>query len=124
MKRGLGVALFLALLLVGLVVWAQCDYTGTARQVLNEDPRFARVEVSAPYSWPDVLLLKGSVRTEIDKWDARDAIWNWTGKSGRCQPKGIINWIWSEEFRDRQVDAQDRPRLRTGNPYWDDRLPK
>ena len=103
MKWGLVVALLLAVPLVGLIVWAQCDYTGTARQALNEDPRFARVEVTAPYSWPDVLLLKGSTRTERDKWDARNAIWSWTGKSGRCQPKGIINWIWSDEYRDYQI---------------------
>ena len=112
------VALVVVVALFVLAAWGGCDYLEVARQVLKEDSRFAKVVVSAPYPWPDVLLLNGLTRTEIDKWDSRDEIWKWTSKSGQCQPKGIINYIWSEEFRDAQTSRTVPPpgRLSTGSP--------
>ena len=116
-----GLLLAAGVILFVTLGWAApCDYLAAARGVLAKEARFANVTVSAPYPWPNVLLLEGHTRTEADKWDARDAIWKWTS-DGDCRPKGILTHVWSEEFRDAQVEKsmrRDPPpgRLRTGSP--------
>ena len=118
MKWVLGGMAFVVVAVFAFAVFARCDYVDAARQALAMDQRFAKVTISAPYPWPDVLLLNGHTRTEIDKWDARDAIWKWTSKEGGCRPKGIVNYVWSEEFRDAQTGRSMPPpgRSSTGSP--------
>lgn len=97
----IGAALAVVVVAVVGLVWGQCDYASVAKTALADDPRFAGVTVAVTLR--DVIALSGKVRTERDKWDARDAIWKRWPTRGCPRPSGVLNYVWSEEFRDSQT---------------------
>ena len=66
----------------------------TAATVLREDPRFSDVRLRQNSGGPlhGTVTLYGTVKTENDKWDARDHMWKILGNPPKG-PKAIFNEI-------------------------------
>ena len=105
-------------LLIGLVLLAGC-YPGMERVAadvqieLRRDLRFAEVEVLAATDVRSSLWMRGTTKTENDKFDAFRDAWMIVERRG-YRVRGIFNSMWSYEFRDAQVrrafDSFDRSR--------------